>query len=115
MEQSFYIIIGVSCVITALVLVLVSIPLVRGRVAMNKTYGIRLAKAFESQANWYMLNRFGGKQLILSSVGVAVAGVLFCVVRPVPTVWSFWVLILAPAWLLGFALWRIRSFAGRLP
>lgn len=115
MENSFYIIIGISCVFTALVLVLVSIPLVRGRVAMNKTYGVRFPKAFESETNWYAINTYGGKQLILSSIGVAIAGVLFCVLRPAPMAWLFWVLISAPAWLLGLTLWRVRSFAGRLP
>lgn len=115
MEESFYFIVSTMFVFVAVVLVLVCIPLVRGRAGMNKTYGVRLAKAFESDANWYTLNKFGGKQIILCSVGVVLSGILFVFMRPAPSAWGFWVLILAPLWLLFIALWRIRSFAARLP
>lgn len=115
MNESFYVIISVMFVLVAVVLVLVCIPLIRGSVAMNKTYGVRLAKAFESDANWYTLNKFGGKQIVLCSVGVMSAGILFVSMRPALGTWTFWVIILAPLWLLLLALWRIRSFAARLP
>lgn len=115
MDTPFYIVISVGFVAIALVMFLVSLPLIRGRVAMNKTYGIRLPKAFESEANWYTINKFGGKLLVACSIGFAVAGVLFGSIKPAPTAWSFWVLILVPLGLLAVVLRRIKSFAGQLP
>lgn len=114
MDKSFYIIIGMGFVLSALVMVLISVPLIRGRVAMNKTYGIRIPKAFESEANWYTINKFGGGVLAVCSIGFAAAGLLFLSIKPAPAAWGFWVLILAPLWLLALVLWRIRSFAGHL-
>ena len=115
MDKSFYIIIGISFVFSALVMVLVSVPLIRERVAMNKTYGVRIPKAFESEANWYTINKRGGRLLASCSIGVALAGVPFLSIKPAPAAWSFWTLILAPLWLLALVLWRLKSFAADLP
>lgn len=115
LSPSFYFIIGGSFIFMALVLVLVSVPLIRRRVSMNKTYGVRLPKAFESEANWYTINRYGGIQLVLCAIGIVISGVLFLFIQPDPVVWYFWVFILAPVWLLVPVLWRIKSFARRLP
>lgn len=53
----------------------ISIPLVQGKVSMNKTYGVRIKKAFESEENWYTINAYGGKQLILWSIPLILLGV----------------------------------------
>jgi uncharacterized membrane protein len=39
----------------------VSIPLIRGRIAMNNYYGVRFPAAFASDEAWYRINRHGGK------------------------------------------------------
>lgn len=114
-DTPFYIVVSVGFIAISLVMFLVSLPLIRGRVAMNKMYGIRLPKAFESEANWYAINTFGGKLLAACSIGFAVDGVLFGSIKPAPTAWSFWVFILVPLGLLAVVIWRIKSFAGQLP
>lgn len=115
MDTMSYVFISAMLVIIALVMFFVSLPLIRGRIAMNKTYGIRIPKAFESKANWYTINKFGGKQLTICSSVFAVAGVLFGILQPALTAWSFWVLSLTPFLLLVIAFWRIKSFAAQLP
>jgi uncharacterized membrane protein len=41
-----------------------AIPLIRGKIPMNDTYGLRIPKSFTSEENWYKLNTFGGKIMI---------------------------------------------------
>ena len=55
-----------------------SIPLIKGTVKMNRVYGVRYKKAFESEENWYKLNRYGGRLLAYWSVlFMAVGAVCF--------------------------------------
>lgn len=60
----------------ALIVIGVSLPLAMRKVKMNDFYGIRIKKSFESKDNWYAINEYGGKQLILWSIPMLVAGVL---------------------------------------
>lgn len=68
---------GLSSLIVGLVVVLISIPMARGKVAMNHTYGVRLAKSFESEENWDRLNRYGGRQLIFGGIALMLLGITF--------------------------------------
>lgn len=43
---------------------------------MNHFYGIRFAKSFESEENWYKINTYGAKRLILWSVAIIVIGII---------------------------------------
>ena len=43
---------GLLDIFVGLVAVLISIPLARGKVSMNRVYGIRLVKSFESEESW---------------------------------------------------------------
>ncbi len=52
---------GISNISIAVLIILLSIPLVRRKVGMNKLYGIKIKKAFESEENWYKINAYGGK------------------------------------------------------
>ena len=72
------ILLGCSNVFCAIVFILLSIPLAKGSISMNKHYGFRFAKAYESEENWYRINRYGGKQLIIWSVVLAILGVVTC-------------------------------------
>ena len=67
------IVISVSYIFTGLLLIAISIPLVRGSIKMNPLYGVRIKKAFESEENWYKINKYGGRRLIFWSI------VLICI------------------------------------
>jgi len=40
-----------------------AIPLIKEKVKMNHLYGVRFAKSFESEENWYRKNKKGGPLL----------------------------------------------------
>ena len=63
----------------ALIILLVSIPLVLGIVPRNRLYGIRTTQALSDDRSWYAVNRFGGCALAVSSlVYLAVAALAPC-------------------------------------
>lgn len=37
--------------------IVVSLPLLRGSIPMNRFYGFRISQAFTSDANWYVINK----------------------------------------------------------
>ncbi len=73
--DSVSITLGLSNICVAALISALSIPLAKGKISMNKAYGIRIKKAFESEENWYKINAYGGKQLILWSIPLMLLGV----------------------------------------
>jgi len=57
------------------VVILISVPLLKRQVGMNRWYGIRFKKSFESEDNWYRINAYGAKRLILWSFVLLLIGV----------------------------------------
>jgi hypothetical protein len=56
---------------------LVGVPLAAKWVPRNGVYGFRTARAFESEANWYLWNQRSGIALIVSAmIGMAVGAFL---------------------------------------
>jgi hypothetical protein len=70
-------IIGVLNISCGILFVLLSIPLAAKKIPMNNFYGFRISKAFESEENWYEINRYGGRQLLRWSILLAFIGVLY--------------------------------------
>ena len=70
------IILGISNIFVGVLLIIISIPLVQKSISMNKIYGIRFKKSFESEENWYKINAYGGKQLIIWSVPLIIFGIV---------------------------------------
>lgn len=70
------IIFGIMHILTAFILIGISIPLVKGEISMNKYYGIRFKKSYDSDENWYKINKYGGQQLIKWSIPLALSGVI---------------------------------------
>jgi uncharacterized membrane protein len=57
-----------------IVTVAVCWPLMLGKVAPNRLYGIRTRAAFQSPENWYRLNRLGGRMFVRAGVILALTG-----------------------------------------
>jgi hypothetical protein len=70
------IILGISNIFIGILMIIISIPLVRKSISMNKIYGVRFKKSFESEENWYKINVYGGKQLIIWSFPLILFGVI---------------------------------------
>jgi hypothetical protein len=73
---SLSLILGSSHIFIALVIILISIPLVKEKIPMNTWYGVRFNKSYGSDENWYRINRYGGRQLIIWSVVLAFLGIV---------------------------------------
>lgn len=69
-------ILGLVNIGSAILFIILSIPLIMRKVKMNRFYGVRIKKSFESEENWYTLNAYGGKQLAVWSIPLILAGVL---------------------------------------
>lgn len=52
----------------AFLILLIAIPLFLKKIPPNSLYGIRLSKSFQSETNWYAINAYAGKQMIVWSV-----------------------------------------------
>ncbi len=61
-------IVGGVLFFTGLVCVALSVPLIQGRVPMNRYYGVRFNDAFASAAIWQAANRFGGWALVVAAL-----------------------------------------------
>jgi hypothetical protein len=70
------IILGIGHIFVGFLIIIISIPLVQQSISMNKIYGIRFKKSFESEENWYKINVYGGKQLIIWSFPLILFGVV---------------------------------------
>lgn len=72
---------GLANIVTGIVCILVAIPLLKRKIKMNGWYGIRIPKSFASDENWYRINEYGAKQLIVWAIPLMAFG-LFCVLLP---------------------------------
>lgn len=76
------IVFGLINIGSALLLIAVCIPLIKRKIKMNYLYGVRIKKSFESEENWYNINAYGGKQLVIWSIPMIIAG-LVCFLVPI--------------------------------
>ncbi|MBI5569459.1 MAG: SdpI family protein [Desulfomonile tiedjei] len=73
---------AVTLVCLGFILIGVSIPLFLGKIKMNYFYGFRIGKAFESEENWYAINRYGAKALMCWSVVIMAVGIVSLYLDP---------------------------------
>jgi hypothetical protein len=79
--NSINVLFGLINILSALVFILISVPLVKQKIGMNSFYGFRIKRAFESDESWFKINAYGGKQLIRWSIPLIIIGV-FCFFFP---------------------------------
>jgi hypothetical protein len=94
---------------------LLSVPLILRKIPMNRFYGIRIRKAFVSPHNWYEINAYGGKLLLVFGLLLLAYGLISISFTPPPN--SAWtpVFLLIPLLLIVPLLAMITAFARRLP
>ena len=68
--------IAVTLVILGSVIFILLTPLYRGKVRTNPVYGIRIRKAFESEENWYKINRYGATAMMYWAALLMVMGII---------------------------------------
>jgi hypothetical protein len=70
------IVLGICNISCGIVFIAIGIPLLKRKIKMNGLYGFRLAKAYESEENWYDINAYGARQLIIWSIPVILTGII---------------------------------------
>jgi hypothetical protein len=75
---------AITLVCLGFILIAVCIPVYLGKIKMNCYYGFRIRKAFESEENWYTINRYGAKALMCWSVIIMAIGIVCLYIEPQP-------------------------------
>jgi hypothetical protein len=65
---------GIINTFVGVLIVAVCIPLLMRRIKMNRWYGFRIKKSFESEENWYEVNEMGARIFIVWSFLLILAG-----------------------------------------
>lgn len=63
--------------LSGLLLVALSIPMIMGKIPPNGLYGFRVKKTMENPDVWYPVNAFSGKWLLAAGIVQALAAVAF--------------------------------------
>ena len=86
----------ITDMVISLLLIVVAVPLLKNQIAPNGAYGVRIPKSLASPENWYVINRYGAKQLILWSGASLLAAVVgfFLPIEEASTL--FWLYIFLP-------------------
>ena len=103
-------------IISAVLIIGISIPLVLRKIKMNYWYGIRIKESFISEDNWYIINEYGGKQMIIWSVPLFIAGIS-CLFIPISNAKGAWLLMIGIAPIIicmSIAIIRILKYARSL-
>jgi uncharacterized membrane protein len=67
--------------LAAAIAIAAALPLATNRVKMNPWYGVRVPAAFDSDANWTELNRYGGRLLLVWGLTLAATAAVGALVR----------------------------------
>lgn len=105
---------GISNVFIGLLCIALALPLVMGKVGMNRWYGVRVPRSYRSERHWYLINRYGGLRLIVWSLPIMASGIVafFLPLRDNPTLTV--VVALVPLLVLVAAVESLL-YARRLP
>ena len=73
--DTIFIILGFSNIFSGILVIAVCIPLLNKKIGMNRVYGFRLRKSFKSDENWFEINRYGARRMILWSFVIIAIGI----------------------------------------
>jgi hypothetical protein len=74
--------IAIVTLLSGILIFLLCLPLIFRKVPMNRSYGIRIPAAFESEQRWYDINAYGGRRLAAWSWLITVTGMTGFFVSP---------------------------------
>ncbi len=79
----------ISYFLTAIILILGSLPMVLGKVKPNPWYGVRLPETMDDPELWYKANKYGGILLLIVGILILIATLAtYFVPRISPLVYS---------------------------
>ena len=107
----------IMAVMTGVLYMVISVPLIQGRVPRNRLYGLRVPKTLSSDEIWYAANAYCGKMCFLAGIAT-VLGAIAC--APLLLFGSAGAAVYSGAWLvimlsaLAVCLYRSFRYVGRL-
>jgi uncharacterized membrane protein len=103
-----------SILASAALIMLISVPMIQGRVPRNPFYGFRTPKTLSSDDIWYPANAYSGKCLFLSGLTTTAGIVLILpfawLISPCAVVWYCTLFMIVP---LLVALYYSFQYLGR--
>lgn len=110
-----HITLGISYLASGGLVILFCLPLLKDKIGPNPFYGVRIKKAYQSRENWFKLQRFGGRQLIIYGAGLMLLGTIaLCVPFAPNQSMEVSVFALAPLWLILIPVIQIFRYAKTL-
>jgi len=99
-------------VFLGILMFIICIPSFNGSISPNKYAGFRMKKAYESEENWYKINRYGAQQQMLWASGIFLTGIgcLFVSERFLKNRIIFWVLLIGPCF-VGIIIPSLQTIA----
>jgi len=70
------ILIGFPNLFCAVLFIVLAIPLKNSKIKMNRLYGVRISKSFESEENWYKINGYGAQRMMIWAILLIAVGVI---------------------------------------
>ena len=74
--RSINVILGFTFIIIGVISIVLGYPLYKEKIKMNHFYGFRIKKAFESEDNWYKINKIGGKLFSYFGIIIFLFGII---------------------------------------
>ena len=109
------IILSIVNIFLGVMTIAVCIPMLNGKIKMNYWYGIRITrKAFESEENWYKINKYGAQRMIRWSMVPLVAGIVTLLVPVGYTVSLLLAIFLPLVFIVIIPIIEILRFAKKL-
>ncbi|HUJ18404.1 MAG TPA: SdpI family protein [Nitrospirota bacterium] len=71
---------GLTNVFVGILVIALCLPLLKNKIGMNYFYGVRFRKSFKPDENWYKINRFGARRMIIWSVVIIIIGMLSLII-----------------------------------
>jgi uncharacterized membrane protein len=74
----------------AALIAVISVPMIYRRIPMNHYYGARFKASFKSEKNWYEINEYSGKVLLIASLPIAACGIAGFFIQDRNPIWYVW-------------------------
>lgn len=96
-------------VVTGVLLIALSVPLVQRRIKPNMWYGVRLRKTMQNLSIWYDVNAHAGRGMIVTGAATVVAAVVLALIPNIDIdVYSIGVLVVLMITLSGALILSLR-------
>lgn len=96
--------------VSGLLFVGLSIPLLKGKIKMNAAYGVRFPSSYQSDEAWYNINKYGAKQLIIWSIPLFITAIIAAFLQELSELVHF-LLVILPCIVIIFPVMQTYLYA----